>query len=203
MNEASEIRSNSPLNMSIDESIEEKVRNLLPGLITQIKSEVQEELMNQSRMSEAFKKSEVSDEEVKPKVVHNHIICDGCGADPVMGVRYKCAVCNDYDLCEKCEATSDHDHPFLKIKHPGQRPLKIFVAMRDEEDSFECNGQRRSMDGLSNLIEHGMNFAQQFMQRANVIPQNQEKEAKKEEKVEEKKVEVKEETIEQKKEEKP
>lgn len=122
--------------MSIDESIEEKIKNMLPDIITKIKTEVQEEIMSQSRLTESSKQPDSTFEESKPKVVHPHIICDGCGANPVAGNRYKCAICNDYDLCEKCEAKSDHPHPFLKIKHPRQRPLKIIVVMRDEEDSF-------------------------------------------------------------------
>lgn len=29
--------------------------------------------------------------------------CDGCGKDPLVGVRYKCTVCPNYDLCADCE----------------------------------------------------------------------------------------------------
>ena len=156
---------------------------MLPDLITKIKTEVQEEIMSQSKMSEPSKEPESTMEEpLKNKVVHPHIICDDCGVNPVMGVRYKCSVCNDFDLCEKCEAKSDHPHPFLKIKHPRQKPLKIFVVMNDEEDSLEMNGRRQNMDGLSELIENGINFAQNFMQGFNVNPpQPKQEEPKKEE----------------------
>lgn len=55
--------------------------------------------------------------------VHRNIICDGCGTRDFAGVRYKCSVCPDFDLCEKCEASDDKGHPqhaLLKIKQPGQ-----------------------------------------------------------------------------------
>jgi len=52
-----------------------------------------------------------------------------------VGIRYKCSVCPDYDLCETCEATSDHPHPFLKIKTLKQTPLKIFAVINDESQS--------------------------------------------------------------------
>ncbi|KAH7718014.1 Zinc fingerZZ type family protein [Aphelenchoides avenae] len=36
--------------------------------------------------------------------------CDGCAMKPITGVRFKCALCEDYDLCAKCEARGLHDH---------------------------------------------------------------------------------------------
>jgi len=35
--------------------------------------------------------------------------------------------------------------------------------MNDDHDSLEINGVRHQMGGLNHLIEHGMNFARQFM----------------------------------------
>lgn len=49
--------------------------------------------------------------------VHHNVCCDGCHQNPIRGIRYKCSVCNDYDLCAACEATHPHarQHPFLKL----------------------------------------------------------------------------------------
>ncbi len=60
--------------------------------------------------------------------------CDGCNTCPIVGVRYKCAVCKDYDYCEKCEATKPHVHPFLKIKEPSQAPKAILATIDDNLD---------------------------------------------------------------------
>lgn len=54
------------------------------------------------------------------KSVHTHVSCDGCGAHPITGIRYKCSVCPDFDYCETCEAKIDHPHVFLKIKKADQ-----------------------------------------------------------------------------------
>lgn len=58
--------------------------------------------------------------EAEPKIViHHNIICDYCNSYPIQGIRYKCTVCNDFDLCEECEKTfgESHDHPLLKIRN--------------------------------------------------------------------------------------
>ncbi|CAH1249554.1 NBR1 [Branchiostoma lanceolatum] len=52
--------------------------------------------------------------------VHTGIICDQC-EQIIVGIRYKCANCSDYDLCEACEQVSEHNptHVFLKVRTPA------------------------------------------------------------------------------------
>jgi len=57
--------------------------------------------------------------------VHSNVTCDGCGAEGIVGTRYKCTVCPDYDLCENCEPEHDRSHPTIKINEPlGQMQSK-------------------------------------------------------------------------------
>lgn len=55
------------------------------------------------------------------RAIHFNIICDGCGAHPIQGNRFKCTVCADFDLCSACEEKSTHNvnHPMLKLKRPA------------------------------------------------------------------------------------
>jgi len=53
-------------------------------------------------------------------VVHEAITCSFCEF-PVTGIRYKCSLCRNFDLCEECEALEGahpQDHPLIKIKVP-------------------------------------------------------------------------------------
>ena len=50
--------------------------------------------------------------------VHECVNCNGCQKCPIVGIRYKCLTCHDYDLCEACEDSINHSHPMLKIKTP-------------------------------------------------------------------------------------
>ena len=51
-------------------------------------------------------------------MVHKGFICDGCDKGPITGIRYKCVICEDFDFCENCESTKEHEHALLKIKRP-------------------------------------------------------------------------------------
>lgn len=52
---------------------------------------------------------------------HRGVQCNGCSMQPIMGIRYHCANCWDYDLCEMCEAQQIHHktHVFYKIRIPA------------------------------------------------------------------------------------
>ncbi|KFY33301.1 hypothetical protein V494_07714 [Pseudogymnoascus sp. VKM F-4513 (FW-928)] len=52
--------------------------------------------------------------------VHRGTLCNACGVVPIRGIRYRCANCADYDLCESCESQGHHyrTHVFYKIRVP-------------------------------------------------------------------------------------
>lgn len=61
------------------------------------------------------------DQAKKEGFVHRGVNCNSCNAMPIRGIRYRCTNCNDYDLCEQCEALQVHDktHLFYKIRVPA------------------------------------------------------------------------------------
>ena len=59
--------------------------------------------------------------------IHEHIGCDQCGMNPIVGTRFHCTVRMDYDLCSNCESLkSEEEHvkypsfamPYPAIYHP-------------------------------------------------------------------------------------
>lgn len=56
------------------------------------------------------------------KECHPNVTCDGCQG-PVIGFRFKCLVCPNYDLCEKCSVAGIHsEHNMIKMTKPETSP---------------------------------------------------------------------------------
>ena len=50
--------------------------------------------------------------------VHFGFICDGCGMKPIVGKRYKCKGCHNFDYCEQCfeKNKNIHKHEFQVLE---------------------------------------------------------------------------------------
>ena len=55
------------------------------------------------------------------KTIHVGVKCGKCLKEPIVGYRYKCYICNNFNLCENCEKENqislEHKHDFIKIRN--------------------------------------------------------------------------------------
>ncbi|KAM6217326.1 E3 ubiquitin-protein ligase MIB2 isoform 4-T4 [Rhynchocyon petersi] len=60
-------------------------------------------------------------------VRHPNIICDCCKKHGLRGMRWKCRVCFDYDLCTQCYMHNKHDlsHAFERYETAHSRPIML------------------------------------------------------------------------------
>merc|ERR1712226_617881 len=90
---------------------------------------------------------------VGANVIHHGVTCDGCDKAPIVGYRYKCVVCDDYDLCGACEKAGKHPgHNMMRISSPEviwpQRLFKRIHKMQEKaEQRSRCRQERQEAAG--------------------------------------------------------
>jgi len=90
------------------------------------------------------KEEEVKEERNERPVVHA-AICDNC-QNRIVGIRYKCFTCPDFDLCSTCEESSasvhNPSHVFAVIKKPYQA---FYLCRRGPESVSPCSSSSSSV----------------------------------------------------------
>eukprot|EP01084_Bolivina_argentea_P194487 333693_1 len=60
--------------------------------------------------------------------------CNKCKTSPIQGVRYKCCICSNYDLCTNCKSIKDiHDksHPFIQLNIYKNKLSRFGVSVQN------------------------------------------------------------------------
>lgn len=50
--------------------------------------------------------------------IHFAITCNICKVKNFKGRRFKCLICHDFDICDRCEVKNLHKHPLIRFVHP-------------------------------------------------------------------------------------
>ncbi|KAF8521601.1 cysteine proteinase [Hysterangium stoloniferum] len=96
------------------------------------------------------------------ELVSHPVICDGCRVNPVIGPRYNCLVCYDYDLCDACHLSGAHppEHQMLRIETPADAEDLDEPALSEGEDNTLLMGLRvytktGAKVNISGQLRHG------------------------------------------------
>ena len=132
------------------------IKKLIQQELEQQAPQLFEQLMSYKLQGKEFP----ADNSSKPEITtHQGVACDGCGINPLNGIRYKCCICKNFDFCEVCEEKVSHEHPFIKITHPSQNPVKIIAGVEEEEEKkqrkefFHKKMQECGFEGKQNWRE--------------------------------------------------
>lgn len=88
----------------------------LSGKVAELSSLMASELQSLTQGLRTTLAEREAPKETRPQTVHERIICNGCERGPIVGKRFKCLVCPDFDLCAACESKPDsHCHPMLRL----------------------------------------------------------------------------------------
>lgn len=76
-------------------------------------------------------------------IIHDGVECDSCKLLPIVGFRYKCVQCPNFDLCQGCEAL--HRHPdHLMVRLPTNNGPSLIDAFVSGPSHHHRRGSRRS-----------------------------------------------------------
>ena len=111
-------------------AVKEQINNLITDRLNNLKNELISE--SQIKYSQILSESQINlkniyekisgDDAKKAKIhsleEHPGVICSGCGMIPIVGNRYSCVYCRNFNYCEKCEEEKgfSHGHPLYKFK---------------------------------------------------------------------------------------
>jgi len=113
----------------------------------------------------SVKKAEDTSDEASQ--IHLGVTCDACEKTPIVGHRYKCVVCDDFDLCGSCEAAGRHPgHNMMRISNPEmafpQRLFKRIHKMQERAEKRQSRQDKECGEGSSappsscNYPRHGL-----------------------------------------------
>ena len=101
----------NPLTKNLLNLIEEKSTELKKYVLSTCTENVM------SSKQESYDKCKINQE-----IQHNKVMCKCCLEKDIQGVRYLCAECPNYNICELCEHKKKHSHPrdhlFIRINQP-------------------------------------------------------------------------------------
>jgi hypothetical protein len=136
------------------------------------------ESFKQANETQESSESSTSNQPSEPIVRHFGITCDGCDQENIIGDRFKCADCPNFDYCGTCFNTEElrkshgESHKFVKIDKPvhhqhGFHGFDFSQALNHplaQQFVSQFQGQNAQHIDLNQLLSNYQPFIQQFVQ---------------------------------------
>jgi hypothetical protein len=157
----------SQIHASIYENIQKQNQTILETYIKKYNDLEEKRQLENSKLSQMVISDKNKINKTICNTVHNNIKCENCFMEPIVGFRYKCSVCKNYNLCEKCEEkneeTLNHSHDFIKMKYEEEENDNNIDNNNNEIINDECiNGSDKKAQEKENysyeIIEKKLKF---------------------------------------------
>ena len=168
---------NNNYNDNINEKIHETIASIVKEKMEKLEKEIINDIYNNIQTTETNylinntnnnNNCNNKDENVQISMVngnitslpiHKGIKCNGCKCNEIVGPRFKCIICEDFNLCSKCEKYIDHDidHILLKIYHPDSNEnIKNYIKYKVEGYNYSINQSHfnfdKNKDNIINIV---------------------------------------------------
>ena len=98
-----------------ENNFENNVKKIIEENVDNAKKDILNSILLET--SKIVSQSKINQKKSKNNYRHEGIKCNICGMFPIVGIRYKCLECDNYNCCENCEQKQNHPHLFYKIKN--------------------------------------------------------------------------------------
>lgn len=111
----------NPMKSIIKEKMKELEDKLVEELYNNLQNEISKSKINKNNDSDNENEKNMN------KMIHKGITCNRCQMKNIQGIRYKCAQCANYNLCENCENNFNHDmkHIMVKLRYPSKNENEL------------------------------------------------------------------------------
>ena len=139
----------------------------LKSIISEIPQKMEENLRKKSKELENLYFQNYKNKIKENNEIHYGIKCQKCFMEPIVGIRYKCSSCKNYNLCEKCEKDNSesniHPHIFLKYIKKEEIPLDEDYDNKKEGNYINNNNKNQSNNkkekiNYNNIFESHINY---------------------------------------------
>ena len=110
--------------------------------------------------------------------IHSNVKCELCLQQPIVGIRYKCSVCPNYNLCEACEEKNyelkTHPHDFIRMRDPAIEKAKI-VPQNSEGYQLipsDSSNLKFSFEVLNKNLNFTLNQGKENLLSVRIVLQN-------------------------------
>ena len=89
------------------------------------------------------------------KRIHHGITCDICSTRNIIGKRYKCLNCVNFDICETCESNDAHSqHPMVRVSETENEHILIKITKKYGKMKKRVEKVKKVTDKIKTLEEH-------------------------------------------------
>ena len=86
---------------SVENNFEKNIKKIIESNVDDAKKYILNSILLEN--SKIVSQSKLNQKKSKNNYVHEGIKCNNCGMFPIVGIRYKCLECDNFNCCEKCE----------------------------------------------------------------------------------------------------
>ena len=146
--------------------LKQKMKELEDKLVEELYKNIQNEIEKSKIKNNEEEKEEIKEDINIGRQIHRGIVCNKCGKENIEGIRYKCAQCANFNLCQKCEKNYNHDikHIMIKIRYALKNDNELIskinrnISYKNQDMNYNLEPKIFNLDGTRDIDVQQVNI---------------------------------------------